>query len=391
MKKFMIALAFASIGLAASAQTQIETPSKYTVATNSFWSNWFVQVGVDMTLQAPYGCNFLGDAFHDGQSYGIQIAVGKWFTPGLGLRVKANWENGAIEVDHNKWIYGIGEDGYSTNYDAGGYGAIYGDVMFNLSNLFYGYSDTRVWNLVPFLRAGVVRNFDMNTYAPVLGGGLHSSWRFAQNWNVFAEIAYNAVTDDFYAESHRNMEGVDVSAYVDINIGVTWMLGEATFKKAVSLDAYNALQAKSEEELARLRADLDRERQINADLRAELAKKPKEQPAPEPKTIIASAATSVFFELNSSKINSQKDIINLEAVASAAKDSGAKVVITGSADSKTGSAAWNQTLSENRANAVADELVNLGVSRDNIEVKAIGGVDEVSPYPLNRRAVVELK
>lgn len=388
----MIALAFVGLGLAANAQTQIETPSKYTVATNSFWSNWFVQVGVDMTLQAPYGCNFLGDAFHDGQSYGINIAVGKWFTPGLGLRLKANWENGILEVDHNKWIAGWdANSGYSSNYDAGGYGAIYGDVMFNLSNLFYGYSDTRVWNLVPFLRAGVVRNFDINTYNPLIGGGIQSNWRLAQNWGVYAEIAYNAVTDDFYGESHHHMEGVDVSAYVDFNIGVTYAFGEATFKKAVSLDAYNALQAKSEEELARLRADLDRERQINADLRAELAKKPKEQPAPEPKTIISSAATSVFFELNSSKINSQKDIINLEAVASAAKDSGAKVIITGSADSKTGSAAWNQTLSENRANAVADELVNMGVSRDKIEVKAIGGVDEVSPYPLNRRAVVELK
>lgn len=388
----MIALAFVGLGLAANAQTQIETPSKYTVATNSFWSNWFIQVGVDMTLQAPYGCNFLGDAFHDGQSYGINVAVGKWFTPGLGLRLKANWENGLLEVDHNSWIAGTdANSGYSSNYDAGGYGAIYGDVMFNLSNLFYGYSDTRVWNLVPFLRAGVVRNFDINTYSPVLGGGIESHWRLAQNWGVYAQIAYNATTDDFLGERYAQMEGVDVNAYVDINIGVTWMLGEATFKKAVSLDAYNALQAKSEEELARLRAELDRERQINADLRAELAKKPKEQPAPEPKTIIASSATSVFFDLNSSKINSQKDIINLEAVASAAKSSGASVVITGSADSKTGSAAWNQTLSENRANAVADELVNLGVSRDKIEVKAVGGVDEVSPYPLNRRAVVELK
>jgi len=53
MKKLMIALAFIGLGTAANAQTEIETPSKYTVATNSFWSNWFVQVGADMTLQNP--------------------------------------------------------------------------------------------------------------------------------------------------------------------------------------------------------------------------------------------------------------------------------------------------------------------------------------------------
>jgi hypothetical protein len=62
MKKLMIALAFAGMGaVAANAQTQIETPSKYTVATNSFWSNWYVQVGVDMSLQNPYGSNFGDD------------------------------------------------------------------------------------------------------------------------------------------------------------------------------------------------------------------------------------------------------------------------------------------------------------------------------------------
>jgi len=51
----------------------------------------------------------------------------------------------------------------------------------------------------------------------------------------------------------------------------------------------------------------------------------------------------------------------------------------------------NQQLSEGRAQAVADELVNLGVSRDKIETKAVGGINEVSPYTLNRRALVELK
>ena len=83
--------------------------------------------------------------------------------------------------------------------------------------------------------------------------------------------------------------------------------------------------------------------------------------------------------------------MNLDAVAKVAKDSGAKVVVTGSADSKTGSSAWNQKLSEGRAQAAVNALVERGVSRDKIEVKAVGGINEVSPYPLNRRAVIELK
>ena len=41
--------------------------------------------------------------------------------------------------------------------------------------------------------------------------------------------------------------------------------------------------------------------------------------------------------------------------------------------------------------AVADELVSLGVDRSKIEVTGVGGVAEVEPFNLNRRAIVTLK
>ena len=191
------------------------------------------------------------------------------------------------------------------------------------------------------------------------------------------------------ASSSSLTEGANSNGIVSAELGLQFNLGKSNWSKAVTVDAYNALAASSEEALARLRSDLDRERQVNADLRAQLARVPKTEAKVE--KVIASAKSSVFFAINSSKIVSKKDLINIEAIASAAKESGCKVVVTGSADSKTGSSAYNQKLSEARAQAVADELVNLGVSRDKIEVRSVGGVNEVSPYTLNRRAVVELK
>ena len=131
------------------------------------------------------------------------------------------------------------------------------------------------------------------------------------------------------------------------------------------------------------------EQDENARLRAELAKWANHK-CPVASNV-ASAATSVFFNINSSKVNSKKDLINLEAVATAAKNTGATVVVTGAADSKTGSSAYNQKLSEARAQAVADELVNLGVDRAKIEVKGLGGVNDVAPFNLNRRAIITLK
>jgi outer membrane protein OmpA-like peptidoglycan-associated protein len=390
MKKLLIALAFVGLGTAANAQsTQIETPSKYTVATNSFWSNWFVQFGVDMSVMNPYKTSFFKEDWHEGRTYGIDLAIGKWFTPGLGLRTKVQWENGLFAHAFRNSDHVI----YAPDFHKGGYGAIYEDVQFNLTNLFKGYDENRVWNFIIYPRAGIVRNFDAAENAFTLGGGIQNMWKLNKVISVYADLAYNFVsTKDFVvpnwvptdANNHKH-------GYATVELGVNFNLGKGTWAKAVTLDQYNALAAASEEALAKLRAELDKERAENARLRAELAKQPKGETAAKVEKVIASAATSVFFELNSTALNSKKDLVNLEAVASAAKESGAKVTVTGSADSKTGSSAWNQKLSEGRAQAVADELVRLGVSRDNITVKAIGGVNEVSPYTLNRRAVIELK
>lgn len=414
MKKLMIALAFAGFGtVAVNAQTTIEAPSKYTVATNGFWDNWFVQVGVDMAVQNPYGTKFFKNDWHDGRSYGIDVAVGKWFTPGLGLRLKANWENGLLKRKHlgfypieernaagqlGPYMNGIGL--VANTYQAGGYGMITGDVLFNLSNLFCGYSDTRVWNLIIFPRAGVMRHFDArNSYSPVLGAGIESTWKISKRIGVYLDLAYQVtpnegVNNNVYANVKGGKYQYKTYGWAQADLGLTFNLGRVGFDKAVTLEAYNALAAASEEALARLRADLDRERALNADLRAQLAKwaNHKCQGGGEgPFNVIANAATSVFFDINSSKLNSKKDLINLESVAATAKAQNAKVQVVGSADSKTGSAAYNQKLSEARANAVADELVRLGVNRDKIEVKAVGGINEVTPFNLNRRAVVTLK
>ena len=80
----------------------------------------------------------------------------------------------------------------------------------------------------------------------------------------------------------------------------------------------------------------------------------------------------------------------LDLVA-AVKNKAKKIIVTGYADSQTGSAELNQQLSEARAARVADELVKMGVSRDLIQVVAVGGVDTLSPEDYNRRAVITVQ
>ena len=108
----------------------------------------------------------------------------------------------------------------------------------------------------------------------------------------------------------------------------------------------------------------------------------------EPKFV--DVAQSVFFAFNSSKVASKKEIINLQSLANAAKNAGLKLSVVGYADSATGSASYNQKLSEARAKAVAAELVKLGVAESDLVVEGKGGVDAEKPARLNRRVIIEV-
>ena len=49
MRKFLIGAALLGMSMTAFAQ-QADPTMKYSVATNSFWSNWFIQVGGDYNI-----------------------------------------------------------------------------------------------------------------------------------------------------------------------------------------------------------------------------------------------------------------------------------------------------------------------------------------------------
>ncbi len=88
------------------------------------------------------------------------------------------------------------------------------------------------------------------------------------------------------------------------------------------------------------------------------------------------ASTAVFFDINKAVLN-QKDKARLQLFAEDIMNVDSKFVVAGYADKKTGSAKRNQTLSEQRAKAVFDYLVSLGVPASKLECVANGGVDPI--------------
>ena len=173
---------------------------------------------------------------------------------------------------------------------------------------------------------------------------------------------------------------------LNVEVGLTYNLGKAMWDKTPDVEAIKAL---SQGQIDALNAQLADAQSENAKLKDMLAnQKPSETKVV--KEVVA-APVSVFFNIGKSKIASKKDLQNVKDLVEVAKANNSKIVVTGYADSKTGSSSWNQKLSQKRAETVADELVKMGVSRDNIEVVAAGGVNTLSPVSYNRRATVAIK
>ena len=392
MKKFLMILAFASVSMASMAQ---EDPTlKYSVATNSFWQNWFIQV--NGSWNAFYSNEEKGDDFAKGpfkdfrSAPGFSVAVGKWFTPGLGLRTKFAAMNGRSVISENK----DANDVKFWNAQE--------QALFNLSNMLCGYSATRVWNFIPYAGVGITRNCSYNTYELAASAGILNTWKLSKRVLLNLDLGMTMCGDDFEGR-------LGAKKYVDLGgkggdpspsnhdrwftgeIGLTFNLGRVGWDKTPDVDAIKAL---SQSQIDALNAQLNdanaENARLNARLREALAN---QKPAETPKAVreFVTTPVSVFFNINKTNIASQKDLVNIEGVAKYAKENNTNLLVTGYADSATGKADHNMWLSEERAKTVAEELVKMGVSRDKIETVAKGGVDELSPISFNRRATVQVK
>ena len=392
MKKFLMILAFASISVASMAQ---EDPTlKHSVATNSFWSNWFFQVNGAWTAfysNEEKGAGFSKSPFKSFRSApGFSVAIGKWFTPGLGLRTKFSAMDGRSVIseskEHNKVKYWNAQE----------------QVLFNLSNLLCGYNEKRVWNFIPYAGAGITRNCSYNTYELIGSAGILNTFRLSKRVLLNLDLNFNMCGDDFEgrigAKRYTDLGGKggghnpnNHDRWFTGELGLTFNLGKVGWEKTPDVDAIKAL---SQSQIDALNAQLNdanaENARLNARLREALAN---QKPAETPKAVreFVTTPVSVFFNINKTNIASQKDLVNIEGVAKYAKENNTNLLVTGYADSATGTAERNQWLSEERAKTVAEELVKLGVSRDKIETAAKGGVDELSPISFNRRATVQVK
>ena len=222
--------------------------AKHSVTTNSFWANWFVQA--NFTASNFWGSQEnsafkLKQVFKDYRSQrGMSIAVGKWFTPGIGLRTKMNgfWGRSVISKDKE------------TNKS--NYWTLNEQVLLNVTNMLMGYNEERVWNVIPYFGGGIARNMSYNCYSMGLNIGLLNTIRINKRWAANIDINYGAYEPDFdgFPEKGATQHALkNKDRVINFEVGLTYRLGNHTWKGSTDVEAMRAM---SQGEIDALNAQL---------------------------------------------------------------------------------------------------------------------------------------
>lgn len=380
-KTMLAALAMAASGTALAQEAQTvqngdftETveysTDKFKVETNRFWSNWFVSAGGGVNL-------YFGD--HDKQvKFGkrlapaVDVAIGKWFTPGIGVRfaysglsVKGATQTGIHSTGEE--VPGKGGYGYWLTKQKFNYFNFHLDAMFNVSNLLFGYNPNRVYSLSPYVGLGVMKTNDTPKATEIAGHfGLLNSFRLCDALDLNLDIRGTLVSDAFDGEAYgRGGEGM-----LSATVGLTYKFKKRGWDKAktvVRIDnrAINALR----QQLSDAEAENDRLKRALAEGNRQKAKE----------IVTKASANLVTFPIGKATLSNEARA-NLGMMAEAIKSGDKSVVytITGYADAGTGSKRINERLSKRRAEAVFNCLVKeFGVSESQLRVDHKGGVDNM--------------
>lgn len=216
-----------SIGLGTQLNLGESHQDAHSVKTGDFWHNWFLQAGLDMSLMNPYGCNF-SDVFSKGNTFGLNGAIGKQFTPEFAVRGRLYWENGLLKNSSVEWVPPVEEP--DKNYKEGGFGVVSLDAMLNFTNVLAGYEPDRKWHTAGFVRAGLISQFYSNSASPLLGVGLEQTYRLNDKLSLFADLGYQVTTSESSGGFTGLKAGTGNNGFFDIDLGVKISLGKNGFE-----------------------------------------------------------------------------------------------------------------------------------------------------------------
>ena len=282
------------------------------------------------------------------------------------------------------------KDGYMIADEKFNYNSVHADVLWNLSNLFSGYKETRTWNISvypTFAYMNAAKNKEFGA-----GIGMLNNFRLGNRVGLYLDLSALTTKADFAGISPRpkTLVGVLPSA----TFGLTVNLGKTGFKRHSSVVPAIVPVPFTEAQYNNLQDKVNALEKENKDLKAQI----EELKNAKPDTVTVSKAgdlvspATLYYEIGSTKL-SEREEAHLEFyVKNILEQAPDKVfVLTGSADKGTGTAARNQYLSEQRVNNVKKVLVEkYGIAEDHLIVKAEGATNNrFGSAVLNRVVTIE--
>lgn len=341
--------------------------------TNKFGDNWFIGAGAGVN-------SWIGQGASPKAGVAVDAFVGKWITPTVGVR--AGWrglKDGASA-----------KDGYTIADEKFNYNSAHVDLLWNLSNLFSGYKETRTWNISVYPSFAYMDAAKNNEFGA--GVGMLNNFRLGNRVGLYLDLSALATKSDFAGISPRPEKRMGVLP--SATFGLTVNLGKTGFKRHSSVVPAIVPVPFTEAQYNDLKDKVNALEKENKDLKAQI----EDLKNAKPDTVTVSKAgdlvspATLYYEIGSTKL-SEREEAHLEFyVKNILEQAPDKVfVLTGSADKGTGTAARNQYLSEQRVNNVKKVLVEkYGIAEDHLIVKAEGSTNNrFGSAVLNRVVTIE--
>ena len=310
--------------------------------TNQLGDNWFVNLGGGINLGYDNSDWAVGGA--------LNINAGKWITPAVGARVGYN---GITGID-------------------GLFSYIHADALWNISNAIGGYKETRLWDFVPYLHAGLIIDKPVAGKEWGAGAGLLNLIRLSDRLDLTLDIRGN-----LYKRYGK-------AGYISAAVGFAVNLGKTNFTRAANwhnpsdvaaLDAAAASAAAlaaANAALAAEKADLQKANDALAAKNSDLEKALAEAEANSGLKECGPAA--FYFEIGQTTL-AKKELEHLDFYLKNVLPhvKGKTVtVITGSADKKTGSTKRNNYLCQKRAEYLKNLMVEkYGIDASSFDVRTL--------------------
>lgn len=354
-------------------ETAVDCKDNYSC---SWRDNWYLQLGAGAF--STYGENSLetGKAKHHITAI-YHAGFGHWFSPYIGFRFTGFY--GRMHWD-------------AVRYNKASYANLNLDFTWDMLNSISGPNANRVFSIVPFIGVGGAYTWDYgNSFVNIQrdnGHRRHNSLTFPASAGIQLRLRLCKYVD-FFAEGRIGFYGDNFNNYAygksadvvgSVYGGLIFNFGGKKYTKYNPCD-YLSYISTLNNQVNDLRGDL-------AATAAALAAAEAQLPCPEvvesAQEIVVEAPlmSTVRFNINSSRI-SDREMINVYNTAQWLKaNPTANLVVQGYADKDTGTSNYNMKLSERRAQAVADALVNkYGIDPSRITLQAYGS--DTQPYDIN--------